>query len=421
MKKYFKSIYKNIIGAFKLEFALVFASNMALFLFQFFTNLVLIRILKKDEFGSFSYVFNILGLFLLSSGVGIVPGILQYCGLNRNLNERKEYFKFGLRIGLIFNLFISLIIFIIGKLGLLSLSVANELLLVSAFLPFISLIYQATVTYFRASLSNKKYSLLLFSYGLTIFVCTYLGAVIKGVLGIIISRYVTFVLLSILGISMMGSLKEDEKINIDKRKFVNYSFFSMINNAIYQLFLVIDLFLIGQIMVDPIRVANFKTASLIPFSLLVIPGTLMNFLYPFFVKNQSDSHWIKKNYYQVLIISILYNLILCLIVIIFTNRIVTILFGAKYIEISSLIKILMIGYFIFAALKIPNESILSSTGHVKFNLYNSILGIIIAIIANILFVKIYGIIGAGYSFVATTAISCLISYIYINGVVLCKK
>lgn len=60
---------------------------------QFCSGILLVRILSKTNFGIFTYVQNILAIFLLINGFGITAGLLQYGLKAKNKKERQAIFK----------------------------------------------------------------------------------------------------------------------------------------------------------------------------------------------------------------------------------------------------------------------------------------------------------------------------------------
>ena len=95
------------------EFINLLGSNVVIQLIAFVTGILLVRLLTKSDFGLYSYATSILNIFLLFSGMGAASGILQFTSKNHidKPDERDSYFKYGIKIGLAFNL-VLLIIYI---------------------------------------------------------------------------------------------------------------------------------------------------------------------------------------------------------------------------------------------------------------------------------------------------------------------
>jgi len=62
----------------------IFVSRIVNQLVRFGASILVVRILSKELYGSFSYAMNILNFFLLLNGIGVVFAILQFC------SEQKE-------------------------------------------------------------------------------------------------------------------------------------------------------------------------------------------------------------------------------------------------------------------------------------------------------------------------------------------
>ena len=60
---------------------------------SFLSSIFLVRILSKIDYGTYSYVQNIITFFILSNGLGVVSGFLQFGSLYRNSEKKYSYFK----------------------------------------------------------------------------------------------------------------------------------------------------------------------------------------------------------------------------------------------------------------------------------------------------------------------------------------
>ena len=56
----------------------IFGANVINKILAFLSSIFIVRILTKDEFGTYAYLQNILSFFLLLNGAGVTSGYLQY-------------------------------------------------------------------------------------------------------------------------------------------------------------------------------------------------------------------------------------------------------------------------------------------------------------------------------------------------------
>ena len=145
---------------------------------------------------------------------------------------------------------------------------------------------------------------------------------------------------------------------------------------------------------DKLILANYKTATLIPFALNFLPILISQYMYPYFSRDSSNKVKIKNYYKKMLKYNGSFNLAVTLILILFSKYILSISFGKEYIIVQKEFTILMLGYFFAATFRIPWNSILSALGKVKYSVYNSLICTIINIIFDIIMIKEYGSYGA---------------------------
>lgn len=104
---------------------------------------------------------------------------------------------------------------------------------------------------------------------------------------------------------------------------------------------------------------------------------------------------------------------MCILISVFSCPILIILFGHTYIPSSDVLSILVIGMSFYSIYMICS-SILQGTGQPKLPMYILIVGIIMNITLNVLFVKSIGIVGAA---IATTIATCILMIVILYCVI----
>ena len=94
---------------------------------------------------------------------------------------------------------------------------------------------------------------------------------------------------------------------------------------------------------------------------------------------------------------------LCVMISVFSEPVITILFGSNYIKGASVLSILVIGMSFYSIYMICS-SILQGTGKPKLPMYILIAGTVLNIVLNVIFVNVSGIVGAGIGTTITTGI-----------------
>lgn len=398
----------------------VFGTSVINKIISFCSGIFLVRLLSKGEFGLYSYVSNIIAIFLLFNGLGTTSGMLQFGSENYKKNPQitHSYFKFGATLGIAFNLF--LIIFIVFFVNNFELSIfgANKLLLLMAALPLLAYIYSLIEIYFRVSLKNKNFAYLNSLNTILLFTLSIIGALLYNVYGVVIFRYIAFLITIIIGAKLSNVLiklfKSDYKLNkLEKKNFLNFSLIATFNNAIAQLLYVIDIFLIGLLIAKPDVIASYKTATLIPFALNFIPMSIVTYIYPYFARNNNDKQWIRKNYIKLIKYLGLLNIFISVSLYILAPIIIKYIFGAQYMDSVTTFRILAIGYFFAGTFRIITGNILVMIKKVKFNFYLSIFTGVLNIVLDIILIKIYGSEGAAITTVIVFLFTSIISTVYL--------
>jgi O-antigen/teichoic acid export membrane protein len=413
-----KTIIDKLNFIIKKGFLHIFGSTVINRIIRFATSIIIVRLLSKETFGSFSYAMNILEFFLLLNGLGVVPAILQFCSEKKDVRDKLPFLKYGLKVGISFNFLIGISIIVFTSFFELPVKGSDEILFYLALVPVFIVIFEIMGSYLRANFKNREYSYLNVSNTLVYFLGTIIGGYLFKVYGIIAGRYFAFMLAILIGIRFLKSetkvLKKIESpISKEKREFLKYSIVITLTNSISHILYLLDIFLIGMILREETVVASYKTATLIPFALTFIPLSVMIFAYPYFAKNFQDRSKVKSYFYEMQKYLIVLNLAISSVLIIFAPFIIKTIFGSQYLDSVAPFRILSIGYFIAGSFRIPAGNVLASIRKVKINLYNSILSGVLNILLDIILIYKFGSIGAAIATTSIFIISSIISNTYL--------
>jgi len=410
-----KSKIRNLIEK---GFFYIFGANVLNAIIGFAGSILIIRILSKEDFGLFSYSQNILSFFLLFNALGVTSGMLQFGSETTDSNRRNSIFRYGIQIGIIFNIFISLLILIYGKYLPLSIEEARPIILSMFLLPLFMFLFESIQTYFRTTLKNKEFSTISIINAVSIFMFSIAGAYFFDAVGVMVFRYFAYLVTIILGVILLKKayIKVFKSKNLKstfKKSFLKFSLISSFNNAISQMLYVIDVFLVGLIIVDINIIASYKTATIIPIALNFIPISIMMFIYPYFARNSTNHPWIKKNYLHLTKYMFIANFVITTLLIILAPFIVRILFGSEYNDAVATFRILSFGYLIASTFRIPIGNILLMLKKVKFLLYLAIITGVLNIVLDIVLIQKYGSIGAAIATVVVYFFTSIIGGIYL--------
>lgn len=396
----------------------IFSANIINKVVQFITVAFLTQIISKKDYGSFTYAQNLMSFVLLFEGAGVTTGILQYCSISKDNKEKIGILKYGVGVGVLVNIILSIGIFLYAIFGRLPIEGSRGPLMMLACVPIFSVVFNAIQVYLRSTFRNTEFSVLTSFNTIVYFLATVGLSFIMSVNGLIIGMYIAYITSILLGTwfirkDIFGTKNIKLSDDFDKIKFLKYSIVTVLTNAMSQILYLLDTQLIGVFTKDEAILASYKVATTIPFNLIFIPTSIMVFAYPYFAQNKNDKVWIKKRVSQITKILLVINLVIGLGGIIFSGLILSI-FGKQYLDARACFNVLMVGYIIAGTFRVPYGNILASLGLVKANFINAVFSGIANIILDVVLIIKYGSIGAAYATLVVFIISSSIHFIFIK-------
>ena len=402
---------------FKTGFFHVFGSNIANNLISFFTNVFLVNILTKSEYGIFISAWNIYSIAILANGLGMNSGLLQLCSENSK-DERlnKAIFKYAFNIGMAFDLIIVIVLLGIGSFVNLSVKGSNFVLCLLSFLPLFQLPYILAVSYLRAQKQNEAFSYLSMFNTVAILVFTVLGALLFKEKGMVIGYYIAYFvsILYLLKILHKDLIFNNCTLEKEERKSIlSISTVSMFNNGISELMYLLDIFVLGIVLAKDTVLASYKVSTTIPSALTFVTIAIVTYVYPYFAEHRLDCKWCLEKYKKLLFYVGSLNGTISLIMFVGAPYIITLLYGEKYSDAVIIFQILSINYFFSGTFRILAGNILVTQRELKFNFWVAILSGIINIIADVILIQNLGSIGAALATVLIVLMTGLANTIYL--------
>ena len=392
----------------KTGFLYVFGSSVINKLINFLSSIVLVRILTKTEYGVFAYAWNIYSLLILLEGIGMSSAVLQLSSENTNDRAKvKGVFEYGTKFGTVFNLFLTLAMVAIGIFIPFEIEGTGVLLVLLAALPAVQFLFVSIINTVRAVKLNKNYSVLTTTHtALTFFMCV-IGAYLLREKGLVLGYYVANALAVILCINVFRKNFESKTPldSTDKKAMRSIAFISMCNNSLSQLLYLAGTFVLGIIMPDEAIIANYKVATVIPTALSFIPGVMVTYLYPYLAEHRDDAKWCLKTCKTVFLGMGAINAFITVVLVIFGELVIKIFFGAQYLDTLPIFRLLVINYFFSGTFRVLAGNLLITQRKLKFNLYVGILTGSLNIVADIVFISWWGVMGAAYATILVVLIS----------------
>lgn len=401
----------------KTGFFHVFGSSVINRIILFLSNIILVRILSKTEYGVFSYAWNLYSLLALFNGMGMDSAVLQLSSeKNQDQVYRKSILRYGMHYGLRFNVLLAGAILCTGFLAPLKIESGRGLLIALCTLPAFQLMFSLATNYLRSGKMNKEFAKLNTTNTITLFISSVLFVLLLKEKGIVLSYYITAIVSVGIGvfyfkIPFIGgyeALPAKDTLLLKKIAII-----SMCNNALSHLLYLLDIFVIGIVDPQETIIASYKVATTIPTALTFVPLAVLTYAYPYFAEHKDDKEWCFTKYKSLLLSNMLLNGGISFVLFIFAPLIIQMLYGTQYLDCVPIFRVLAINFFISGSFRIVSGNLLVTQRKLKFNLLVSIIASCANIIADYYFIQKWGSMGAAYATVLVVLISSIMTTTYL--------
>ena len=398
----------------------IFLSNILNMVIAFITGIILVRVLSKSDFGTYSYANNIFSIFIIFNGLGATSAALQLCSETDDKAKRDALSNFGYLFGAKFSLLLCLIILFTAAFISLPVEGSSRLLGFLFLLPFLIFINEMQKVVLRSELKNSHYAYSNIITTFLVLIGTVSGAFLWNTTGLIFGRYLA-VLMSIIVVAVVFKSiprrKAPKASRDEKKPFRRIAVVSSLNNGLGELTYLIGTFIVGVALSSSEAVAVYQVATTIPIALNFIPLSVVIFIYPYFARNKKDHSWVWKNYKHIMAVTMIISIAISLFCIIGASQIVEIVFGAQYLEAVTPFRILMAGFAFASSLRVISGNLLVTQRKLLFNSVITGGSILLLIALNIILVPQYGIVGASVAQATMLLLSGCVSTIYFSKLV----
>lgn len=379
-------------------------------------SIVLVRILSKDNYGAYSYVFNIVSFFIIFNGLGVTSALLQIGSeAIKDKSRLHGVFAYGARRGILCDVVMALAMLFVGIFIPFEFAGANTMMAIYCAYPLVLLLFEVRQTALRVELKNREYALMTNIQTVLLALFSVLGALIWQVYGLIFGQYAAM-LLSWVVIKARNPLSMSEEgrnlTKADRRDFWHIALMSAMNNGLSQMLPLMGVFFVGALIGNEAAVASYKVATTIPFALVFIPSSVMVYLYPYFVRHKSDRSWTLRRFFQLEIVSIVSMGILTLALIVLARPIVVLIFGSQYEDAIPAFDVLMVGFFLTAAFRQPAGNLLVTQRKLTFNFMMGIMSVIVCVVTSLLLIPMFASVGAAWGYTITMGIGAICNLVF---------
>lgn len=395
----------------------IFGSSVINKVISFLSNVVLVKILTKGEYGVFTYAWNIYSIVLLANGLGMESSVLQICSEQKDNEEyTNKVCNYASRFGVKFDIVLTGILIGIALFAPLKISGAKELLFFLCLLPMLQLLFNLTTCYLRAQKRNQDYARLSMINTALVFCVSAGGALLFREKGMVLGYYAAYSISIIIGFFFMHVklFEKGEKLTSEEKGAVrSIAFVSMCNNGLSQLMYLLDVFVLGVVAPQEEILASYKVATIIPSALTFIPSSLVVYVYPYFAEHREDGRWCLDKYKKIVASLGSVNVVISAGLAFLAPLIIEIFFGKQYLDALPIFRILAVNYSISGTFRILSGNLLITQRKLKFNLLVAIVSGSVNVIADFLFIQWWGAIGAAIATVTVVVVSSVMSTTYL--------
>lgn len=385
-------------------FHIIIASFVNKFV-AFFGSIFIVRLLSKDDYGIYTYAFNLFNYAYLVAGIGLSYAVLRYALLYDNTEKKLGCVNFALRTGSVANIaiIIAIMLFTIICSFPLGYEKAKTLLFImSIALPF-KYIFDLMLCTDRALMNVKRYSFYSLFSSSVIIVSRVVVAYFADIYMITIIYVCCEVIMSLLCYItekkyIFSGVNEERISSCEKKSMIIYSIQYMITNGIWSLFMLNETTMLGQLSTDTAAVADYKVAYTIPACLSIFTTAIGIFMGPYFTKWDKDKEYskLRKGFVYTISIGLGVLFVIVLFIVIFGKFLIPFLFGQKYGNVIELTNVLLVAS-LANSIRSLIANIFASIGKIKINLIIAVLGVVAQLIIGYLVIPLFGGFGLAYA------------------------
>lgn len=377
----------------------------------FVGNVFVVRILTKAEYGTFGYADSIMAFIINFAGLGMTSGVLQFCSEQRDEREKLAYAKFGLNFGVLSSFVLSVGCLVYGAFGSFSIHGSKLVFMVYSFYPVTYFLFSYYSVVFRYRKENKKYAFLTNINAVIYAVVEIIASYFVNEFGMVVALYLSTIIASMVGMRYMKKNMNPGEFRLDREQklgIIRYSSYSFLSYAMTNLLLVLDIFLIGTLIADPATLAVYKIAVTIPLTMMIVPNSIVVFVYPYFAEHQKEYDWLKANFKKLIGNSIMVNFLISGSLVIFAPFIISTIWGQAYMDAVTPFRILSLNYFVQGTFRFTTINIMNALNRVEVVLIANIAAVVIDLGLDLWLIPRYGMIGAAVATLSTVTITTLI-------------
>ena len=403
----YKEILANRIRSLKQNgaFHIVAGSFLTKFV-SFFGSIFIVRFLSKADYGILSYYENFMGYFIVLVGHGLDTATLRYIVLADDMSEKKGCYLHALKNGSLWNIALLCVSLLVICFYPHKEAFRGQFLTGAVLMMSIPAVFLMRVSLFslRGLYENRIYAIIAFAAAAFQIVARVIGAAVGGLHMTVEARLIAEILCGAACVAYVlkrrfSSVRAQEMDVGTKHDMDVYSFQIMLTNGLWAIFMLNDIFLLGQFTGNEEILADYKIAYVIPANLSILVSAVGIFVAPYFTRYDKEKNytWIRGKLRVVLMVTMAVMGVVVLLCFAFARPLVRILFGAQYLSAVPIMRMLLVASFFNNGVRSTIANILSAVGEQKKNLMVAGAGMALQVSLDCLLIPRYGGMGVAFS------------------------
>jgi len=393
-------------------------------LLNYVLRIIIARGLSVEEYGLFNIAVIFMRAFVAFAALGLSEGIVRYVSYYRGLNDEEKIkgtLVSSFIITFLFSLVITIVLFFSSDFIAINWFKSEQLIpLLRIFILMIPIgVIISNLTSLNLAYEKIKYNFWLVDVSSQSLRVVTIGLAILfgfGILGVgyayLISFFIIFVLMFLIAeYKVYPLIRNRVKAKFETRELFSYSWPLVFVGILGYIMGWTDTFMIANLM-DIRSVGLYNAALPLANLLTLLPLMFVPMFLPLITRNfaQKKMFLVDSLTKNVSKWSFMINFPILILMLLFPSFFISLLFGEQYLEGTSALVFLSVGFFIFS-LSYPSMQLLRMIKETKWYLINLIITIPTNVILNLSLIPKYGITGAA---IATTISYSLHSLLFIG-------
>jgi O-antigen/teichoic acid export membrane protein len=377
-------------------------------------RIILGRELGPDGLGIYTLVFTIYIFGMQFAAFGIGAALTKYVAeFSDELIKVKEFISSGLYGSSVTGLLMGIILYFLS--GVIAFNAFNipemqDLLKITALcFPFIA-IHKSVVGTLNGFRNMKSYAFLNIALNASVLVFSIVMVINlgMGVLGAVLGFVLPTVVIGLISVLFVSSYLNFPDASMFQKKILKdvlfFGFYVVLGNSIGYIYTHIDSIMIGYYL-NETEVGYYAVSGMFVQGITLIPSAVQRVTSPMITKSYAKKEYdsIVKLLKSIIVKVFLLSSFCSLFLLVFGKELIILIFEDIFLPAYMPLLILLIGYTVYSMF-MSIGTFYASIGHVQLSYKIALFSAILSIIMNIIFIPMYGILGAAIA----TSISLII-------------